>query len=115
MSKNNNYGGMSLAEVLASRIKDSKERKMNQLIMLSSKRHAIYMINYHPFNIVAALVYYSENDQSVDLSSDNVIYTVGVRQNDTDKIIESRMKELVEVYDNIYSHEEALMNQWRKS
>lgn len=115
-NRNNGYDVMSLGEVILSRIGDLKSTKNNQLIMLASERHAIYMMNNYPFNITMALIYYNcsdEKNRAIDLSSDNIIHKVIVGYNATNKEYKKYIKELVYEYEDLYSHEKALIAQWK--
>lgn len=103
----------SLENIVYNQILKIKETHCSILISLPSERHAIYIKDFYPFNIVLVLIYH-HNGEPIRLSSDEILEREGVRYNDTNKQIKRVAKDIVRAYENIDMFENAWAKQFAK-
>lgn len=103
----------SLENIIYNQILEIKETHRSILISLPSRRHAIYIKDFYPFNIVLALIYHRDGE-TICLSSDEILEREGVRYSDTNKQIKRIVKDIVRAYENIDAFENAWVYQFMK-
>lgn len=111
MSKVIDNTSKTLADIIYSRIMETKQTNKDQIIKLASGNHAIFIKNFYPFNISMILLY-NQDGEPICLSSDYIIHSVGIRYSDNNKQIRKMVKEIVDEYENVQIEDEMTIKFW---
>lgn len=101
-----------MKKIIFSRIKETRLTRADQIIELETG-YCFYIMNGYPFIIVIKLMYYNSEDNSIIMSEDNIIESVGFGYYDDDKIIKHVIKRLLEIYEDTLAYDTAFINMCR--